>query len=491
MEFLQVKGNRVVDESGKAILLRGACIGGWMNMENFIDGFPGVESALRRTMAETIGEEQSRYFFTRLLDNFFTKDDVEYIKKCGANTVRLPLNYRHFEDDENPFEYKEAGFKRLEQAVSWCEQQGVYVIFDMHAVQGWQNAHWHSDNENALSLFWTHRQFQERLKKLWQEIARRFKGRAVVAGYELMNEPVANTPAGDLPHMFGSHYTPKWHIINRVYRELTAAIREVDNRHIVFLEGDRYGQLFDGFDPPFAENLVYSNHNYTAAGFGPGPYPGSYKKNRSDETSVESDFWDKERQKELFAGTGGAVFAKKHGVPLWVGEFGAQYNTGAEDLPYRIVAMDDQLGAYNDFGAHWTTWTYKDMGVMGWVTVNPESEYAKIVAPIQKKKKDLSAENFVGWNSISAGKQKNRELAETIADIAVIPGVEKASYTQGLMLYTLTGFAAACLQPGYCSLFKGMTKGDIDRVMDSFSLKNCVVNEGYRAVLEKRLKENQ
>jgi hypothetical protein len=127
------------------------------------------------------------------------------------------------------------------------------------------------------------------------------------------------------------------------------------------------------------------------------------------------------------------------------------------------------------------------MGVMGWVTVHPESEYAKIVAPIQQAKADLSAENFTGWTSVSPGKAANRALAETIAKIAAIPGVDTESYVSGLMLYTLTGFAAACLQPGYAALFKGMSKGDIDRVLDSFAFKNCVKNEAYNGVLRRRL----
>jgi aryl-phospho-beta-D-glucosidase BglC (GH1 family) len=489
MDFLRVTGNHIADEKGNEVRLRGTCVGGWMNMENFIDGYPGSESGLRRTMAETIGEEMSRYFFEKLLDAFFAEDDIAFIKKCGANTVRLPINYRHFESDCLPFEYHEAGFKRLERAVALCEKHGLYVILDMHAVQGWQNPHWHSDNENAASLFWTHSHFQERLKKLWQELARRYRDRAVIAGYELMNEPTSNLITGDLPHRFGEHYRADWDNINRVYRELTQAIREVDGKHIVFLEGDRYGQLFDGLEAPFADNLAYSSHNYTTAGFGPGPYPGAYKKIRTDETNAATDFWDKAAQARLFAATSGAEYAKKYKVPLWVGEFGAQYNSGAEDLPYRIAAMDDQLAVYNEWGAHWTTWTYKDMGVMGWVTVNPESEYAKIIEPVQQAKIELGAENFVRWHIILSGKNKNRELAETIAKYAPLDGVETSSYVAGLSIFTLTGYAAACLQPAYCKLFKGKSKGDIDRIFDSLRLKNCVINEPYRAVLKKRLEE--
>jgi hypothetical protein len=401
--------------------------------------------------------------------------------------VRLPVNYRHFEDDGDPFVYKEAGFSRFEQAVSWCEEHGLYVIIDMHAVPGWQNSHWHSDNECAVNLFWTHKHFQERLARLWQEFARRYQGRAVIAGYELMNEPCVNTPAADLPHMIGESYQPKWDVMNRVYRELAAAIRTVDSDHIIFLEGDRYGQLFDGLEAPFADNLVYSSHNYTAAGFGPGVYPGRYKKTRGGETGEASDFWDAETQKALFAATPGARFARKHGVPLLVGEFGAQYNTGAGDVPYRLAAMSDQLAAYNDWGAHWTTWTYKDMGVMGWVTVDPESEYARLVAPIQAAKTALAAENFTGWDSTAIGRRKNAELAEVIAEHAPIPGTEKARYAQGLQLHTLSLYAAACLQPAYCALFKGMDKDGLDRVLASFALKNNVVNQDYRTALMRAL----
>ena len=456
-------------------------------MENFIDGYPGCESGLRRAMKECLGEENGRYFFESLLDNFFTEADAEYLSKTGANAIRLPLNYRHFEDDDKPFVYKEEGFRRLFRALDWCEKHSIYVILDMHAVQGWQNAHWHSDNENAVSLFWQHRQFQERLAALWQEFARRCRGRAVVAGYELMNEPIANTPAGDLPHMYYENYKPRWELFNRVYRELSAKIRELDPDHIIFMEGDRYGHLFDGMDAPFADNLVYSSHNYTLAGFGPGKYPGEFNSYRTDQAEI-SGRWDRARQEQIFRGSPGVRFAEKHRVPLLAGEFGSQYNTGTEDIPYRIAAMDDQLGVFNDWGAHWTTWTYKDMGVMGWVTIDPQSEYAQIVAPIQKKKTELGAENFVGWYTNPVGKQMNRQLAQTIAGVIGDPGIKAQSNTSCLSVFTLTGYAAACLQPEYCRRFKGMTKDGIDRVMRSFALKNCVVNKPYREILIKNLR---
>ena len=45
--MLRVQGDAVVDADGTPVLLRGAGLGGWMNMENFITGYPANESAMR------------------------------------------------------------------------------------------------------------------------------------------------------------------------------------------------------------------------------------------------------------------------------------------------------------------------------------------------------------------------------------------------------------------------------------------------------------
>jgi endoglucanase len=88
MDMLQVQGGRIVDSRGDTVRLRGTCVGGWMNMEDFIDGYPGCEHGLRATMSEIIGPAKAHFFFERLLDNFFNEDDVNFIKSCGANVVR-------------------------------------------------------------------------------------------------------------------------------------------------------------------------------------------------------------------------------------------------------------------------------------------------------------------------------------------------------------------------------------------------------------------
>ena len=482
MDLLQVKGSKIVDAAGKTVRLRGACVGGWMNTEDFINAYPGTETNIRKRMKEVLGASRGEYFFRRMLDNFFNEDDIRFISQTGANCVRLALNYRHFEDDGSPFEYKEEGFELLESVVKACEKYEVYVILDMHSIQGWQNSHWHCDNERGASLLWTHKMFQDRLAGLWKELARRYKGRSVIAGYELMNEPCSNTPSGDHVFDFFENYRSDWDAINSVYRRLVEDIRSVDAEHIIFMEGDRYGRLFKGLDKPFAPNLVYSSHNYMDPGFGPGLYPGHF-----GEGGMAS-YWDRNRHCRELTNDEGFNFTQENNVPLWIGEFGSQYHGPVEELPYRLRSMDDQLSVYNQFGIHWTSWTYKDAGVMGWVTLDPESEYMQIVKPVQQMKRKLGAENFVAMYTACPGREKTKELANLMLDTSCLP-YSHSSNAYALNYAALTGFAAALLQPAYANRFKGMNEDDIDRVMDAFNIKNCVVNKEYIEILKKRLTE--
>lgn len=69
--LLRVNGSRLVDSSGNPVRLRGVGLGGWMNMENFITGYPANESTMRIAVGGVLGEERAAFFFDRLLTSFF------------------------------------------------------------------------------------------------------------------------------------------------------------------------------------------------------------------------------------------------------------------------------------------------------------------------------------------------------------------------------------------------------------------------------------
>lgn len=486
MDFLQTNKQQIVKEDGAPFYLRGLCVGGWMNMENFINGYPGTEISLREHVCSRLGDERGTLFFDSMLAAFLSEEDIRFIRSNGATCIRVALNYRHFEDDEAPFTYKEKGFAMLQELVSRCEAHDLYVIFDMHAIQGWQNTHWHSDNDRGISLFWRDTCYQNRYYALMQEIARRFKDCPAVAGYELFNEPSSNCRSGDYPFNMYENFTSDYTRFNRIVRTAVSKIREIDRKHIIFIEGDSYGHNFAGMEEPFDDNLVYASHDYIVSSFGPGAYPGTYEMLHNDRIE-EGCYWDYNKQLDHIRETEGWQFSEKYQVPLWVSEFGSQYCTGEEDNAYRLASMDDQLRAMNELGLHWTPWTYKDCGTMGLVTLDPESEYMRRIAPVQRMKGLLAAENFTAWRSECPGKEVTQDFTKYMMSLLTLSDQYTFGTFQKCMNYALlTGFAAGVLQPEYAALFEKDSADDIRRIMDSFSLSNCIVNEAYLEILRKR-----
>jgi aryl-phospho-beta-D-glucosidase BglC (GH1 family) len=365
----------------------------------------------------------------------------------------------------------ERGFARLSQAISWCEAQGLYAIIDLHAVAGWQNPDWHSDNGGRQSLFWQSRHYQDRFVALWEELARRYRGNTTVAGYNVMNEPVTGTPRG----RFTNRYRSDWAPLNSVYRRVVGAIRRIDPEHIIFLEGDLYSTRFSELDAPFTSNLVYSSHNYNDAGFGHGAYPGK----------VAGDHWDAAKQSQVFAEQEGTRFTRQHQVPLWVGEFGSVYNGPAAEVPDRLRAMDDQIAVFEKNAAHWTAWTYKDVGTMGWVTLHPESEYLERVARVLELKRTLGTDAWAGWLPKGEVARLMEGAAEQASAAIGDPDLPPREFAQYLKQAALDGFFGGLLQPVYARAFKGLSEPDIDRVLSSFSLEQCSKNQPLLDIVQK------
>jgi aryl-phospho-beta-D-glucosidase BglC (GH1 family) len=471
---LSVHGDQIVDSQDRPVSLRGVSLGGWMNLENFINAYPGSEHGLRAVMSEVLGPVKSQFFFDRLLDHFITEADIAFIKGQGATVVRIPINYRHFEADSQPFRYLSSGYSRLDRVLDWCSQQGLYAILDMHAAPGWQNTDWHSDNANRNALLWEHPHFQDRLVELWRAIAERYCDNPAIAGYDLMNEPVTAAPRGVFSE---AAYKPAWPAINQLYRRLVEAIRVCDPDHIIFLEGDFFSNRFQGLEAPFAPNLVYSSHNYSLGCFGPGLYPGE----------IRGEWWDATTQEKSFNEQEGTVFTCKHGVPMFVGEFGAVYDVPAEEIPSRLRALDDQLAIFNRANAHWTFWTYKDAGVMGWVSLDPDCEYLQLLDHVLEAKRQLDTDFWIEWSAPTPAKRQATDLARWIANTIADPDLLLPEVELYFRQASLANFVGELLQPAFAKCFLNRSEAEIDRILQSFRLENCQVHHNLVGVIQNHL----
>jgi hypothetical protein len=180
-------------------------------------------------------------------------------------------------------------------------------------------------------------------------------------------------------------------------------------------------------------------------------------------------------------------YARRHTVPLWFGEFGAVYNGPRRERPDRARALDDQLEAFEACGAHWTIWTYKDVGIMGVVTLDPESDYMRLVAPILKAKLDLASDAWMQWLPTRSVRRRVLGLAAYLHGRLGEPALTERALADLIADQVLAGSAATLLQPAYAVLFKGMSETEIYTVLQSFALARCRPNQLLIEILKKHM----
>ncbi|MGD9100426.1 MAG: glycoside hydrolase family 5 protein, partial [Anaerolineae bacterium] len=166
---------------------------------------------------------------------------------------------------------------------------------------------------------------------------------------------------------------------------------------------------------------------------------------------------------------------------------GSAYTGPAEEIPDRLRALDDQLAVFNAHGVHWTTWTYKDVGVMGWVALDPECEYLQRVAPVLEAKRRLDVDFWTGWQPPTPARVIVHALARYAEEVIGDPDINPTANNSYLKQAALSGYVAGLMQPAYAKLFKGLSETEIDRILQSFAFKNCQPRKGLIEVIKKHL----
>jgi len=453
---LVVSGDQLVNLKGDTVVLRGFGLGGMLHLENFIDGYPANEEAMKEGLLEVLGEKKYNLFFDHFLESYFTEADAEYIHSLGLNLVRIPINYHLFEDDMHPRVIKEGAFEHLDRVIELCAQYRIYTIIDLHALPGFQNQHWHSDNPTHVALFWKHKDFQDRALHLWEVIAERYKDQPWVAGYDLINEPADPTGRQVVPY----------------FKRLRDAIRKIDPNHILFMEGNTYAKDFSMFTEVW-DNVVYTNHDYARPGFG-GDYPGVIGGKYMNKDSLEQVFLQK------------SAFMLSHKVPIWVGEFGPLYTGNPEEDETRYQVLKDQLAYFKKYGASWCIWLYKDMGLHAIMHQKDDTPYMKLVSSFLSRKDSLGVD---AWGS------SDKNIRQVMAPIEELfekefphyfpyPAGQKRHIRQ-LVRHILI---AEALVPEYCNLFRDLSEEELMALAQSFRYENYVKRERLEAILTGREK---
>ncbi|KAK8875109.1 endoglucanase C [Apiospora arundinis] len=478
--MLRVSGADIVDAAGNKIILKGAGLGGFLNMENFITGYSGHEFEHRAQLAEVLGPEDAQFYFDRLIHHFFTDEDAAFYASLGLNCIRIPFNYRHFIDDLNPDVLKPEGFALIDRCVEICARHNIYVALDLHAAPGGQNQDWHSDSGIARAMFWDFKDHQDRAVALWEKLAAHYKGNPVIAGYNPLNEPADPTADPKTGH-HGARLVA-W------YARVEKAIRAIDPDHILFIDGNTYAMDFRAFPPEPLPNAVYAMHDYSPMGFPTAAQ--QYEGTSEQKAKLRASF---ERKVE---------FMRQHGVPVWNGEFGPVYadpRTMAGDGAIaeaeginakRLALLREQLAIYAETGISWSIWLYKDIGYQGMVYTDPASPYMKLIRPFIEKKEKLGVDF---WGIVDKNKV-NQEVYEPFTNALkamIDPRFHQKKYPK---IWTferqVERVVRECLLSEYlgwelAELFRGKTRDELEALAASFALRNCKQREGLNEILRK------
>jgi len=120
-----------------------------------------------------------------------------------------------------------------------------------------------------------------------------------------------------------------------------------------------------------------------------------------------------------------------------------------------------------------TTWTYKDVGIMGWIALDPESEYIQLIAPELTHKCELDTDFWMGWLPSTPFKQTIETLVSQIEETLADPTLDWSANRQYLRQAIGDHYIGQLLQPSFARRFKGMSETELDHVLESFTLGQC------------------
>ncbi|MBT2563385.1 cellulase family glycosylhydrolase [Pedobacter sp. ISL-68] len=343
--FLKAEGKKIVNAKGENVLLRGFGLGGWMLQEGYMLKInqEAQQYRIRERIEELMGPKQTQEFYDAWLANHMRKIDVDSLKRWGFNSIRLPMHYNLYTlpVDKEPVAGKntwlEKGFALTDSLLAWCKANKMYLILDLHAAPGGQGNDLNiADRDPSKPYLWDSKANQEKTIALWKKLAERYKDEPYIGAYDILNEPNYgfSNPEEDKNGTKEKVNAP----LRKLMIEITKAIREVDQKHIIIIEGNGWGNNYNGIFPLWDKNMVLSYHKYW---------------NYNDQASIAHIIKARDEQH----------------IPVWLGETGENSNVWFTDA-IRLLEK-------NNIG--WAWWPLKKIGANNPMEIKSNPNYDALV----------------------------------------------------------------------------------------------------------------
>lgn len=309
--FVKAEGRKLMNGEGHEILLRGVGLGGWLLPEGYMWRFPDQGDRPRRIekmIEELIGKKKAERFWEIYHESYISEADICQIAAEGFNSVRIPIGSRFLIEGSDPVRFNEKHIRLIDRVIGWCRTYHLYVILDLHGAPGGQTGTNIDDSENDRPELFTNERNRHITVEIWQLLAERYKDEWTVAGFDLLNEP--------LPEWFSAYNSE----VMPLYKDIIKAIREVDDRHMIILEGVHWATDWSVFNEKTDDNMMLQFHKYW---------------NNPDTESIQV-YLDKREEWD---------------VPIFMGE-GGENNKDWYAGAFRLL---------EDHNISWNFWTWKKM----------------------------------------------------------------------------------------------------------------------------------
>jgi aryl-phospho-beta-D-glucosidase BglC (GH1 family) len=275
-----------------------ATVNGWLgtgiNLGNDLDAWPGAEGSWTGNVIA------QAYFF----------DDY---KTMGFDSVRIPVTWGGALPPTDRLSRAGADsavnpdfMERVDTVAGWGIDAGLAVVINAH----------HEDWIRTLTGS-SYQAQKPRFVALWTQIARHFQNWPPQLVFEILNEPQGKMTEAD---------------VNDLNKTILAVIRATNPTRVVILGAARYNSLDamqDGVftvPPPAGDAFIIASfHNYNPWSFA-GQSSGTWGA-AGDISRMAADLHN------------AAGWAKSHGVPVYMGEYGVtfRYNAARTDLASRAA----------------------------------------------------------------------------------------------------------------------------------------------------------
>ena len=281
-----------------------------------------------------------------------TYKNIPAARATGANLGRYWITVSHDANNVYTFTNSQA-LTTLDSALKIAQKVGMYLIVTLRVLPEQASCDLWGTTSTAIAR-------RNGVKKIWQQLATRYKDKRMIAAYDLINEPRINVNVAEYL---------RWQM------ELVEAIRLIDAKHVIAIEGLQNSMYAMMIPLPYTD-IIYTPHSYSTLTL---THQGMTAYSGGSTTELRASYPSTSHIANYMTTSSSLgnvkIFSRRFKVPVWIGEFScvnwAPKNSLGEWTSTRWIG--DEIKMFEAEGWAWCYHSWRESQV--WDPEIPSSYY--------------------------------------------------------------------------------------------------------------------